>query len=149
VEFRPRQPQAPAQKRRAPAASLRAAEPGDAGCDRRRGAAFPDNFGTLEQFGFATTAEEAEPLLEHFLDTLLPGFGDYQDAMARGEPWMWHAVISAAMNIGLIDPLDACRRAEARFREGRAPLNAVEGFIRRSSAGASSCAACTGSKCRS
>jgi deoxyribodipyrimidine photolyase-related protein len=91
---------------------------------------FPDNFGTLEQFGFATTAEEAEPLLEHFLDTLLPGFGDYQDAMARGEPWMWHAVISAAMNIGLIDPLDACRRAEARYREGRAPLNAVEGFIR-------------------
>ena len=43
---------------------------------------------------------------------------------------MWHAHISAAMNIGLIDPLDACRRAEAEYRAGRAPLNAVEGFIR-------------------
>jgi len=94
------------------------------------GRLFPDNFGRLDAFGFATTPEEAEPLLEHFLDTLLPGFGDYQDAMARGEPWMWHAVISAAMNIGLLDPLDACRRAESRFRDGRAPLNAVEGFIR-------------------
>ena len=34
------------------------------------------------------------------------------------------------MNLGLIDPLDACRRAEAEFRAGRAPLNAVEGFVR-------------------
>ena len=34
------------------------------------------------------------------------------------------------MNLGLIDPLDLCRRAEAEYRAGRAPLNAVEGFIR-------------------
>ena len=34
------------------------------------------------------------------------------------------------MNLGLIDPLDVCRRAEAEYRAGRAPLNAVEGFIR-------------------
>jgi deoxyribodipyrimidine photolyase-related protein len=91
---------------------------------------FPDNFGTLDAFGFATNAEEAEQIVADFIDNILPGFGDYQDAMARGEPWMWHSVISAAINCGLIDPLDICRRAEAAYREGRAPLNAVEGFIR-------------------
>ncbi len=91
---------------------------------------FPKNFGTLDAFGFATTPAEAETIVANFIDNILPGFGDYQDAMARGEPWLWHAIVSAAMNMGLIDPLDLCRRAEAAYKAGRAPLNAVEGFIR-------------------
>ncbi len=91
---------------------------------------FPDHFGTCDSFGYATTPDEAELVVADFLATILPGFGDYQDAMVRGEPWMWHAIVSAAMNLGLIDPLDLCRRAEAEYRAGRAPLNAVEGFIR-------------------
>ena len=91
---------------------------------------FPDNFGTLDAFDLPTNADEAEQALDHFITHLLPEFGDWQDAMAKGEPWMWHAHISAAMNIGLIEPLDACRRAEQAYRQGHAPLNAVEGFVR-------------------
>lgn len=90
----------------------------------------PDGFGGLEDFGWATNAEEAEALAAHFFDDILAGFGDHQDAMARGEPWLWHGRVSAALNLGLLDPLDLCRRAEAVWRHGRAPLNAVEGFIR-------------------
>jgi len=93
-------------------------------------ARFPQNFGTLSAFNYATNGEEAHQVLDHFITHLLPEFGDWQDAMARGEPLMWHAHISAAMNIGLIDPLDACRQAERAYREGVAPLNAVEGFVR-------------------
>ena len=93
-------------------------------------ARFPDNFGTIDGFNYPTTPDEAEAALDHFITALLPDFGDWQDFMKRGEPWMWHAHISAAMNLGLIDPLDACRRAEAAYRAGRAPLNAVEGFVR-------------------
>ena len=81
-------------------------------------------------FAYPVTPDDAERVLSDFLDNILPGFGDYQDAMAAGEPWLWHAVISAAMNAGLLDPLDVCRRAEAKYRSGAAPLNAVEGFIR-------------------
>jgi deoxyribodipyrimidine photolyase-related protein len=91
---------------------------------------FPDNFGELESFGYATTPDEAEIIVEDFITNILPGFGDYQDAMVQGEPWMWHSIISAAMNLGLIDPLDICRRAERAYATGHAPLNAVEGFIR-------------------
>ncbi len=91
---------------------------------------FPDNFGTLDRFEYAVTAEAADKVLADFLANGLPTFGDFQDFMARGEPWMWHAHISAAMNLGLLDPLEVCRRAEAEFRAGRAPINAVEGFIR-------------------
>lgn len=91
---------------------------------------FPDHFGDLNDFAWPTTAADAEAQLDTFLTTILPSFGDWQDAMATGEPWMWHALISTSLNIGLLDPLETCRRAESAYREGRAPLNAVEGFIR-------------------
>ena len=91
---------------------------------------FPDNFGTMENFNYPTNPKEAEEVLDDFITGLLPQFGDWQDFMVKGQPWMWHAQISAAMNIGLIDPLDACRRAERAYRECHAPLNAVEGFVR-------------------
>jgi deoxyribodipyrimidine photolyase-related protein len=91
---------------------------------------FPDHFGDLEPFGFAVTAAEAEQVFAHFLNAGLPHFGDYQDAMRLGADTLFHSLIAPALNIGLLDPLDVCRRAEAEYRAGRAPLNAVEGFIR-------------------
>ena len=91
---------------------------------------FPDHFGDLEPWVFATTRAGAEAARDHFISEILPGFGDWQDAMAKGEPWMWHSLLSVYINCGLLDPLDVCRRAETEWREGRAPLNAVEGFIR-------------------
>jgi deoxyribodipyrimidine photolyase-related protein len=91
---------------------------------------FPDHFGALDAFDWPTTTEAAEVALTHFLTEVLPGFGDWQDAMSEGQAWMWHSLTSTSLNLGLLDPLDVCRRAEAEFRGGRAPLNAVEGFIR-------------------
>lgn len=91
---------------------------------------FPDNWGSLADFGYPTNPEEAEAVLAHFLAAGLPRFGDFQDAMKAGDPFLFHGLISAAMNCGLLDPLEVCRRAEAEYRAGRVPLNAVEGFIR-------------------
>ncbi len=93
-------------------------------------ARFDANFGDLRPFGFATDRTQALEVLDHFVAHALPRFGDYQDAMIAGEPWLWHAVISPYLNIGLLDPLEVCRRAEAAWQDGAAPLNAVEGFIR-------------------
>lgn len=91
---------------------------------------FPDHFGDLEPFFFAVTREDAERVADHFITEILPGFGDYQDAMASDEPWMWHSLLSMYLNCGLLDARDICNRAEAEYKQGRAPLNAVEGFIR-------------------
>lgn len=91
---------------------------------------FPDHFGTLDAFGWPTTAAQAQLALDHFLRDGLPLFGDWQDAMATGEPFLWHSLVSTSINLGLLDPLEVCRRAEAEWRAGRAPLNAVEGFVR-------------------
>jgi|TARA_R100000501_G_scaffold17783_1_gene33806 deoxyribodipyrimidine photolyase-related protein len=91
---------------------------------------FPDNVGKLEPFGFAVTRADAEKVVDHFITHVLPRFGDFQDAMLTGEAFLYHAVISPYLNIGLLDPLDLCRRVEAEYEAGRAPLNAVEGFVR-------------------
>jgi deoxyribodipyrimidine photolyase-related protein len=91
---------------------------------------FPDNFGDLTPFALAVTREDAEMARDHFLIHALPRFGDYQDAMRRGEPVLFHAHFALYLNIGLLDPLDLCRRAEAEWRAGRVPINSAEGFIR-------------------
>ncbi|MEI4473524.1 cryptochrome/photolyase family protein [Frigidibacter sp. MR17.24] len=93
-------------------------------------ARFPKNFGRLRPFALATTPEEAERVFAGFLRHALPRFGDFQDAMLAGEKYLYHSLISSSLNIGLLDPLEVCRRAEAEHTAGRAPLNAVEGFIR-------------------
>jgi deoxyribodipyrimidine photolyase-related protein len=78
----------------------------------------------------AVTPEGAEAEVRRFLKEALPGFGDYQDAMLKGQPLLWHSFLSPYLNIGLLDPLDLCRAVEAEWAAGRAPLNAAEGFIR-------------------
>ena len=91
---------------------------------------FPNGFGDLTPFWFPVTRSQAEQAAEHFFTTALPKFGDYQDAMLRGEKFLYHSILSPLLNIGLLDPLALCQRAERAYREGSAPLNAVEGFIR-------------------
>jgi deoxyribodipyrimidine photolyase-related protein len=91
---------------------------------------FPDNFGDLEPFGWATTRRQALVALRAFLKGHLSEFGDHQDAMARGEPFLHHATLSPYINIGLLSPREVCAAAERAYAQGEAPLNAVEGFVR-------------------
>lgn len=93
-------------------------------------ARFVDHIGTLTPFHFAVTAEQAEAEFEQFVAEILPSFGDWQDAMVAGEPYLFHSMIAAYLNAGLLLPMDVIRRAERAYLEGAAPLNAVEGFIR-------------------
>jgi len=94
------------------------------------GTAFAGHFGDLEPFWFATSRAEAEEARAHFMAHALPQFGATQDAMLRGEHFLNHAMLSLYLNAGLLDPLETCRLAEREYTAGRAPLNAVEGFIR-------------------
>ena len=46
------------------------------------------------------------------------------------EPWLYHSLISSSLNLKLLNPRDAVEAAEKAYREGHAPIQAVEGFIR-------------------
>lgn len=91
---------------------------------------FSNHYGRLDSFDYPVTHEQARELWRHFLEFALPAFGDYQDAMAEGEPYLFHARISAALNIGLLDVRQLAADVEEAYRQGQAPLNAAEGFIR-------------------
>lgn len=93
----------------------------------RRFADFP---GKLDGFDYAVTVEQAEAQAANFMAHMLPKFGDHEDAMLVGERHLWHSILSPYINLGLLDPLDLCRRAEAEYLAGRAPLNSVEGYVR-------------------
>ena len=93
-------------------------------------ARYAGHFGTLEGFGWGVTRAEALVALAHFLAHGLPFFGDYQDAMRRGEDFLFHSALSPYLNVGLLTPREVAVAAEREWRAGRAPLNAVEGFIR-------------------
>lgn len=91
---------------------------------------FEDHFGDLRPFAFATTRDQALEALAYFVKHALPRFGDYQDAMLRGHQFLYHAVISPYLNIGLLGPLEVCQAVEKAWKDGDVPINAAEGFIR-------------------
>lgn len=91
---------------------------------------FDGHFGDLEPFRWPVTADEAEQAAGAFFRERLECFGPYQDAMVAGEDQLYHSMLSTSINLGLLDPLELCRRAEKAYRDGKAPLNSVEGFIR-------------------
>ena len=91
---------------------------------------FPDHFGALDEFGWPATRDDAVRALADFITHGLPNFGDYQDAMKIGAPFLFHSLLAPALNLGLLSPREVCQAAEAAWRSGTAPLNAVEGFIR-------------------
>lgn len=93
-------------------------------------ARFAGNFGTLRPFWFATDADQADAALTHFVTHALPHFGDYQDAMLRGERFLFHSVLSLYINLGLLDWRRVCDAVQGAYWQGRVPLNAAEGFIR-------------------
>ncbi|MBV8166010.1 MAG: cryptochrome/photolyase family protein, partial [Alphaproteobacteria bacterium] len=47
-----------------------------------------------------------------------------------GAPFVYHSLLAPALNIGLLSPHEVCAAAEEAWRAERAPLNAVEGFVR-------------------
>ena len=91
---------------------------------------FDKHFGELDGFGWAVTRKDARAALTRFVNERLENYGDYQDAMKRDEPFLFHAVIAPYLNIGLLTAHEVCVAVEEAYRAGRAPLNAVEGFIR-------------------
>ena len=91
---------------------------------------FPEHFGEIEPFIFAVNRHQALQAFKLFLEERLLYFGDFQDSMVQGEPWMFHSHISFYLNCGLLLPKECVYEVEKLFFDGKAPLNSVEGFIR-------------------
>ena len=84
------------------------------------------------QFLWATTREEAEGLLRHFVEHLLPHFGRFQDAMHPDEPILFHSRLSFCLNTKIISPQEVVEAAIEAWKKSpeRIELAQVEGFVR-------------------
>lgn len=89
---------------------------------------FPKNPGSLDCFRWPVTRKDAEAWLDRFIDERLANFGIYEDAISTEYSYIYHAAISPALNIGLLDPEQVIKRVLDRS-EG-SPLNSMEGFVR-------------------
>ncbi|MFM8394908.1 MAG: cryptochrome/photolyase family protein [Acidobacteriota bacterium] len=86
--------------------------------------------GVVDGFRWAVTHAQAREALRLFIATRLADFGPYEDAMTTRSATLFHSLLSPYLNLGLLEPLEVVRAAEEAYREGRAPINSVEGFIR-------------------
>ena len=91
---------------------------------------FATHPGTLESFAWPVTRVQALQALQRFIAERLPLFGRYEDALWPGEPWLYHSHLSAALNLKLLTAREVVEAAEAAYRNGNAPLQSAEGFIR-------------------
>ncbi len=87
-------------------------------------------WGASDGFSLPVTRTGAWAFFERFVEQRLAGFGPYEDAMVDGQPVLFHSLISPLLNIGLLDRDTVCAAVDAAYRDGRAPLNSAEGFIR-------------------
>ncbi|MGQ9820482.1 MAG: cryptochrome/photolyase family protein [Thermogutta sp.] len=89
---------------------------------------FPQAIGEDEAFSYPVTPEQARAAFDDFLEHRFARFGSYEDAIHADEPFLFHAVLTPALNIGLISPQQVLDGA-LRYAD-RVPLNSLEGFVR-------------------
>ncbi len=91
---------------------------------------FSKHPGSLDQLYYPTSHRSARRWLKHFLANRFEHFGDYEDAIVEGESWLWHSVLTPAMNIGLLTPGEVVKATLAYADKHAVPLNSLEGFLR-------------------
>ena len=91
---------------------------------------FPNHFGETDSFAYAVTSEQAENALVHFLQTRLPQFGPYEDAMTSRDSILFHSQLSPYLNAGLLSVRKVCESALHYWAHHEIPIASIEGFIR-------------------
>ncbi|HRG23046.1 MAG TPA: cryptochrome/photolyase family protein [Chitinophagaceae bacterium] len=91
---------------------------------------YPDNYGYTSPFIYPVTFKEADQWLDTFLDQRLLLFGDYEDAMVKDQPFLYHSLLSPLLNCGLLEPQQVLDKVLVKGIESNTPLNALEGFVR-------------------
>lgn len=91
---------------------------------------FGDHYGDTDNFIYPVTRWEARENLNHFLAERFQHYGIYQDAMIDRNSFLFHSVLTPALNIGLLTPAEVIEETLAFARRRKIPINSLEGFIR-------------------
>ena len=91
---------------------------------------YPHNPGSIDTLHYPSSHQAACEWLDAFLHHRFQRFGDYEDAIVQGENWLWHAVLTPMLNIGLLTPQQVLESALQHADEHEVPINSLEGFVR-------------------
>jgi deoxyribodipyrimidine photolyase-related protein len=91
---------------------------------------FPNHPGSVANFHWAVSRENALVALTAFIRERLGRFGEFQDAMWSQEPYLYHSLISAALNVKLLNPREVIAAAVDALQKNQASIESVEGFVR-------------------
>lgn len=105
-------------------------EPDDITRDVMRWAEHHGRWGKLEGFGWPVTRQQALGWLDDFVRGRLESFGPYEDAIRSDARFLFHSLLSAPLNLGLLHPLELAHAAVEAYRQGHASLESTEGFVR-------------------
>lgn len=89
---------------------------------------FPNNYGNCDNFHFPITHKSALNWLDNFIKCKFDKFGPYQDFIDKDNEYLFHSVLSATINIGLLNPTDIIEIIQ-KYKK-KIPLNSYEGYIR-------------------
>ncbi|MEM9389434.1 MAG: cryptochrome/photolyase family protein, partial [Bacteroidota bacterium] len=92
---------------------------------------FPNNYGTTNDgFIYPVTFDEADEWLVDFLTKRMCLFGDYEDAFVKDQNFLFHSLLTAPLNIGLLTPQQILDKTFELHKQYNFPLNSLEGFVR-------------------
>jgi deoxyribodipyrimidine photolyase-related protein len=92
--------------------------------------------------------QEAMRCLEAFVTHALPHFGDYEDAMSSQAPRLFHSLLSFALNVKMLRPLEVLQSPKPHGAQATRRWLLWKALCARSSAGVSTYAASIGHICR-
>jgi deoxyribodipyrimidine photolyase-related protein len=88
---------------------------------------FPNNPGNAENFNWPIDHEQAQIWLQDFLGKRFENFGPYEDAISQNEDFLFHSLLSASLNVGLLSPREILKKVLA---QKNVPIESLEGFVR-------------------
>ncbi len=91
---------------------------------------FSDPIGTDSTLLYPASHEQAEQWLSDFLALRFSHFGPYEDAIVEDQNWLYHSVLTPALNIGLLTPQQVVDRTLEYASKNDVPIASTEGFIR-------------------
>ncbi|MCX5924745.1 MAG: cryptochrome/photolyase family protein [Candidatus Dependentiae bacterium] len=91
---------------------------------------FSKNPGTMDAILYPTNSLTAKKAFDQFLTERLKNFGPYEDAIKKEESFLFHSILTPALNTGLITPEYVIEKTMHYAKNHAIPLNSLEGFIR-------------------
>ncbi len=91
---------------------------------------FADHPGLLDDFNYPINHDQARTAFSYFLRTRFRLFGPYEDALSVNHPFIYHSLLTPALNIGLISPDEIIERTLAHAEDHAVTLPSLEGFLR-------------------